>query len=341
VKLDTQTVAFAHRAMVEVVVAGLIKPRRGLRVVADDVRDGAGATAGESKRAGAAVSARAGASADLLVMTDDREVADEALEGRMTRARAAVGDVGIVALVVGSVTTSELVDAARRVDIASGALRERGDRGDAYVRAVTWARALEETAAAPAVTPERLGRLVDAAAAAGLTLVEPETAAIVPALARVRGLRSPRARAILATIALGSAARPLLLVPTGRAPKGGLARLKVERLADGWVAARTSARRAVGDASLRDGDATDGGLALAALTILDDAARAGAGALLFKELLRAARERWTAAARARGQRATVSGSDAAELATSLHRRAAHESVVLYVLDPSDPGWIVG
>lgn len=315
-KDDPRAEAFAHRAMVEAVVAGLIKPRRGLRVVVEKA------------------SAGAGASADLMLMTDDAEVPTEGLAELMRRARGAIGDVGIVALVVGSVVTSELVEAAGREHAESLA---PGDRGDAYARAMTWATArataLEGTAMAPAVTPERLARLVEAAAAAGLALVEPETGAIAPALARVRGLRSASARALLATVALGSAARPLLFVPSARAPKGGFARLRVERLADGWVAAARPS------AFAREGGAADGDLALAALAILNEAARAGRGPLLFKELLREARERWTAAARARGERATVSGSDAAELATSLHRRAAHESVLLYVLDPADPGWI--
>lgn len=316
-KDDPRAEAFAHRAMVEAVVAGLLAPRRGLRVVVEI--PGAGATA------------------DLMLMTDDGHVAAESLAERMSRAREAVGDVGIVAFVVGSVVTSEPVEAAGREHVASGALR---DRSDAYACAVAWATvrasAHDASTVAPAVTPERLLRLVEAAAAAGLTLVEPETAAIAPALARVRGLRSPRARALLATVALGSAARPLLFVPAARAPKGGLARLRVERLANGWVAA---ARPSIGEAFAAEGGTANGDLTVAALAILDDAARAGRGPLHFKELLREARERWTAAARARGARATVSGSDAAELATSLHRRAAHESVVLYVLDPADPGWI--
>ncbi len=323
-KDHARTEAFAHRAMVEAVVAGLIKPRRGLRVVVE--------------KASATADAGDGARADLMLMTDDAEVAPEGFAELMKRARGAVGDAGFVALVVGSAVTSELVEAAGRARAASTASDDPREPGDAYARAMTWATArasaLRATAMAPAVTPARLARLVDAAATAGLTLVEPETGALAPALARVRGLRSARARALLAVVALGSAARPLLFVPSERAPKGGLARLKVERLADGWVAA------AGPSAFAREGGAADGDLALAALAILDEAAGAGRGPLLFKDLLREARERWTAAARARGERATVSGSDAAELAASLHRRAAHESVLLYVLDPADPGWIV-
>ncbi|MEA2746936.1 MAG: hypothetical protein QOI41_1079 [Myxococcales bacterium] len=296
--------AYAHRAIVEATVAGVIKPRRGLRVVV-----GAGESAG----------------ADLLVMTDEGVVDDAGLADVMKRARGLVGEAGVVALVVGSRVVAELAVVARR---ASGA------SGDAYARAIAWTRerAGTFTAMAPAVSPERLARMVEAAAASGLTLVEPETAAIAPALARVRGMKSPRARALLATVALGAAARPLLFVPAGRAPKGGLARLKVERLADGWVAASRPSELAD-----RRGT-TAGDLVEAALAILDDAARGGRGPLPFKELLRAARERWSIAARARGERVTASAGDVAELATALHRRAAREDVLLYSLDPADPGW---
>lgn len=307
--------AFAHRAMVEAVVAGLIKPRRGLRIVVGNA------------------SASAGAGADLVVMTDEGGVADAGLAEVMGRARGAIDDGGVVALMVGSMVTSELVEAAGR---DGGGSVASGDRADAYARAMAWAGqrtgALTRAAVAPAVGPERLARLVDSAAGSGLTLVEPESAAIVPALARVHGMRSPRARALLATVALGAAARPMLFVPTGRAPKGGLARLKVERLSDGWVAAARPS------ASARGAGAPDGDLVVAALGILDESARVGSGPLLFKELLREARERWTATARERGERATVSASDVAELAAALHRRAAHESLLLYVLDPADPGW---
>jgi hypothetical protein len=299
--------AYAHRAIVEATVAGVIKPRRGLRVVM-----GGGESAG----------------ADLLLMTDEGVVDDAGLADVMKRARGSVGDAGVVALVVGSRVVAELAVVARRDRGASGA------SSDAYARAIAWTgeRAGTFTAMAPAVSAERLARMVEAAAASGLTLVEPETAAIAPALARVRGMKSPRARALLATVALGAAARPLLFVPAGRAPKGGLARLKVERLADGWVAASRPSELAD-----RRGT-TAGDLVEAALAILDDAARGGRGPLPFKELLREARERWSIAARARGERVTASAGDIAELATALHRRAAREDVLLYSLDPADPGW---
>jgi hypothetical protein len=231
--------------------------------------------------------------------------------------------------VVGSVVTRELVDGARHAGESSAA---RAGDGDAYARAAEWAKLRSRASMAPAVAPERLAQIVDGAAAAGLTLVEPESGAVAPALARVRGMKSPRARALLATIALGASARPLLFVPAARAPKGGLVRLRVERLADGWVEAAFPS--AIGEGP----GAPDGELLDAALAILHDAARAGRGPVLFKELLREGRERWSSAARTRGGRATASASDAADLAAFLHRRAADESVLLYLLDPADPGW---
>jgi hypothetical protein len=107
-------------------------------------------------------------------------VATEVLTELMKLARGAVGDVGLVALVVGSVVTSELLEAAGRARAETPA---SGDLGDAYARAMTWAtaraKALAGTATAPAVTPERLARLVEAGAATGLSLVEPETGAIL------------------------------------------------------------------------------------------------------------------------------------------------------------------
>lgn len=313
--------AFAHRAIVAATIAGLLKPRRGLRVLVASADAGAGANAVSD--------ASADAGADVLVMTDEGAAADSDVASVMARARACVGGAGVVALVVGSVVTSELVDAARHADRSTVA---RAGHGDAYAHAMEWANERSRSSMAPAVTPERLAQLVDAAAASGLTLVEPESSAVVPALARVRGMKSPRARALLATIALGASARPLLFVPADRAPKGGLARLKVERLADGWVeVARPSA---IGEGP----GASHGELVDAALAILHDAARAGREPLLFKELLREGRERWSSAARTRGGRATASASDAADLAAFLHRQAADESVLLYALDPADPAW---
>jgi len=315
VTVEANAEAFTHRAIVAATVAGLLKPRRGLRVVV----------------AGANVSpgAGAGAGADLLVMTDEGVVADGDVAPVMRSARACIGDAGIVALVVGSIVTRELVDAA---DDAGESLVASGAHGDAYARAMEWARERTRAGLAPSVAPERLAHVVEAAAAAGLTLVEAESGAVAPALARVRRMKSPRARALLATIALGAAARPMLFVPAGRAPKGGVARVKVDRLADGWVEARRPCAREVGAAS------PDSDLIRAALAILDEAARARRRPMLVKELLREARERPAAGTRTQGVRPTASASDTADLAGFLHQRAAHESVVLYALDPGDPGW---
>ena len=306
---EKRSEAFAHRAIVDAVVAGLVKARRGMRVVSLD--------------AGASASAGARADVDVVLLSvggcTDAEVA-----AGMGRARELVGDTGVVALMVGSPVTRELVEVARGMDVDAKASR---DGRDAYGRAIDWART-RRGAMAENLEPERLGKLVEAAAAAGLVLVEPDTSVLSAALARVRGMRSPRARALLATIALGAAARPMLFVPAGRAPKGGLAKSKVDRIADGWVAA--------GDGPPPGAETRD--LLQTALAVLHDAGRDGRPPLLFKELLREARDRWSAAARARGARASVSSTDLAELATFLVRRAADESVVLYALDPADPGW---
>ena len=319
---------FAHRAVVAATVAGLLEARRGLRVVVAGADASADADADASLQ-GAADAGAANAGAALLVMTDEGSVADGDVAAVMRRARACVGDAGLVALVVGSLVTRELVATARE---AGESTLATGEGGDAYARALEWAREHIATELAPPVAPERLAHIVEAAAGEGLTLVEAESGTHAPALARVRRMKSPRARALLATIALGSGARPMLFVPTGRAPKGGLARLKVDRLADGWVEAGRPSPRDIGR------PAPNGDLVRAALAVLDEAAGARRGPLPFKDLLREARERQSADARARGVRATAGSSDTADLAAFLHQCAAHEAVTLYVLEPRDPGW---
>jgi hypothetical protein len=306
--------AFAHRAIVAAHVAGLLEARRGLRVVV------AGADAKPHEGADA--------SADVVVMTDEGVVGDAGVEAVMRRARQCVGDAGLVALVVGSLVTREIVEAAA----GAGAGMLAPERHDAHARAMRWGRERARDGLAPAVTPERLAQIVQAAAAAGLTLVEPESAVGAPWLARVRRLKSPRARALLATVALGAGARPLLFVASRRAPKAGLARVKVERLADGWV----GISRPFGDEPNVAETAT--GLVRAALRILDEAARAQRPPLPFKELLREARERQAATARVLGARAGAGAGDTADLAAHLHQQAALESLLLYALDPADPGW---
>jgi hypothetical protein len=293
--------ALAHRAIVAASVLGLKKATRGLRVSVAEMS--AAATA---------------ASADLLVVTDEGRVAVDHIRATMAAARAAIGDAGVLALVVGSPVTRALVAAAGADVVAA-----MEGRDDAYARAIMWASARARQLA-PALDPERLKAIVEAAVAADLTLVEPELAATAPALGRLRGFRSPRARALLATVAQGAGARPLLFVPSRTAPKGGLARAKLERLADGWVRAEPSSQ--VPPA------ATD--VARAALAIL----RGAAGPLPFKDLLREARERWTTHVRATGGRATPSSADALDLATALHHLAADDDVTLFALDPSNPCW---
>jgi hypothetical protein len=308
--------AFAHRAIVSAHVAGLCEARRGLRVVV----------------AGADASPHEGddASADLIVMTDEGAVDDDGVEAVMRRARHCVGDAGVVALVVGSLVTRELVEAAAEAE--AGAAMPPPERRDAHARAMRWARERSRDDLAPAVSPERLVRITLAAAAAGLLLVEPASTVMAPSLARVRRMKSPRARALLAIVALGVSARPLLFVPSRRAPKGGLARMKVERIADGWVAIQ----RPFADGSILA--APQASLVRAALGALDDAARAQRPPMPFKVLLREARERQAAAARELGVRAGAGASDTADLAALLHHQAAVESLLLYVLDPADPGW---
>jgi hypothetical protein len=313
---DGRMEALAHRAIVDAVIAGVVKARRGMRVVSAD--------AGASASAGASAGASADGDVDVVLLLAGGRT-DAEVAAVMGRARGLVGGTGIVALMVGSPVTRELGEIARNMDARGAAAN---DRRDAYGRAIDWARSRRGAMSAEDLEPERLGAFVEAAAAAGLVLVEPDIATLSPALARVRGMRSPRARALLATIALGAAARPMLFVPAVRAPKGGLARWKVDRIADGWVAAADGTAPGSGDRDLLQ----------TALAVLHDASREGRPPLLFKELLRQARDRWSLAARARGERVAVSSSDIVALATFLVRRAAEESVLLYALDPADPGW---
>ena len=295
------TTALAHEAIVAAIVLGVVKAKRGLRVTVAEL------SAAPSR-----------ASADVIVVTDVGREAD--VPAAIARFKAALDGDGILVLVVGSPVTRSLVATARPDLVATLKGRE-----DAYARAVVWAAARPAHAAVtPALDPERLDALAGAAAASGLTLVEPELSVASPALARIRGMQSPRARALVATVALGASARPWLFVPSRIAPKGGLGRAKVERLADGWVKAATTTETPA--------SATD--IATAALALLREAD----GSMPFRELLREARERWTADARAAGGRATPSSADARDLAAALHRLAAAGAVTLFALDPADPGW---
>jgi hypothetical protein len=305
-------------------VLGLVRVRHGVTVMAGDLADVAGLAKASSADA-----------ADLVVVIDGGRVADAELASALAQVRQRIGDAGTLALAVASPVTEALLQAARGLEHGddSGVARAMGTRDDAYARAMRWASERARASNAPivpAIDPERLARIAEHASAAGLTLVEDVTAAGAHGLSSARGLRTPHARALLATVALGSGAWPLMLVPSRRAPKGGLARAKRERLADAWVSA--GAGSALGTGS------TESELVRVALAVLDETAAAGRGPLSFKELLRESRERWTAHARARGGRATPGSGDAAALAEALYRFAASENVMLYAMNPCEPGW---
>jgi hypothetical protein len=181
-------------------------------------------------------------------------------------------------------------------------------RDDAYGRAVEWGAA-RAAWGVKVISGEWLEELEERGRAAGVVLVEPEVGA---GLSRVRAVKGARGRALLTTVAAGATARPLLFVPAQRAPKNGLVRPKVERLANGWVRARPA---------LTSGAKDD--LVAAAIEVL----RAREDALAFKDLLREARGRVSA-----------STGDAARLAEALYRLAVTEDVDLYALDPVAPAW---
>jgi hypothetical protein len=291
--------ALAHRAVLAAMVLGVLKVRAGLRV---SVREST-------------------STSDVVVVTDAHPA--------METLRARIADDGVVVLFVSSPVTRALIDVARDAELAT----RMTARDDAYARAIGWAAArADRSVVAPDLEPQGFAAIVESAAKNDLVLVEPEVAALSPALARVRSLRSPRARALLTTIALGAAARPLVFVPSRVAPKGGLARPKPERLVDSWV--ESAGPRTSSEVPTRSD------LVRAALDVLDDAARSSRGPFPFKELLREARERWSAGARERGARATPSSADARELAASLYMLGAAEDILLYAVDPASPGWLL-
>lgn len=293
----------AHRALTAAVLLGLRKAGRGTRVVV------------------AELGAEAAASAELLVVTDEARVAAADVPPLLARMRAALGDDGVLALMVASPATRGLAAAASEDVIAA-----TKERDDAYAQAIAWASNRREGGLAPALDPARLSAFVLAAEAAGLTLIEPELSATSPALSRVRGVRSARARALVATVALGATARPLLFVPTRAAPRGGLARVKVDRVADTWVESRARGHTR----------ATPTDVVSAALRVLGEG-EAGAP-MTFKELLREARARWAAHAREVGGRATASAGDARELAAAVYALGEAEEIAVFAEDPGAPGW---
>lgn len=303
----------AHRAIVGATVMGLMGKAKRLAIVVGEL----GAIARAAPSAG---------HTDLVVTVDESSEDAAGIAKALDAARHSLSDDGILSLVVGSPVTAALIEVAASYGDAIASAS--ATRDDAYADAVAWAalRARSARLTAPPVEPSRLALLVEVAARQGLTLVEPEIAVSVPGLGRVRGMKSPRARALLATMASGTSARPLFFVPSARAPKAGLLRAKVERLADGWVA--SGAAGAAEEAS----DAMP--IVRAATAVLDDAACGGGGPMTFKELLREARERWSTDARANGQRATPSATDASDLAGALYRLAGDDRVELWMRDPA-------
>lgn len=307
---ELDAAALAQRALVAALVLGLL-----------------GRTAREVREArvlvGALEKVACGepAPVDLVVTFDAGFVEEAALPAALAGIRRVLGPGAAVALLVGSpVAHSFVLDARNGSTVLP-------PRDDAYSLARRWAAPRATARLAPAIDEGRLARLVDAAVGADLTLVEADVATVAPALARVRGVRTSRFRALLTTIALGATARALLFVPSGRAPRGGLARAKVDRLTDAWVSAGAA----------RTGAAHPSALVSAALTVLGE--RAGTlSAMPFDALLREARERWTRDARAAGARATPSAKDSSELASALYRLAADERVELHAVDPQNPSW---
>ena len=329
---ELDAAALAQRGLVAALVLGLLG--RSAR----DVRD-ARVLVGTLETLARAEPARV----DLVVLVDAAVIADAELPAALAGVRRILGEGAAVALVVGSPVTCSFVHIARTIAPAarSPATSARTPlRDDAYARARRWAAPRAALRLAPRLDPDRFVRIASAAGAAGLTLVEADVATATPALARVRGIKTSRARALLTTIGLGAAARALLFVPSARAPKGGLARAKVERLADAWVSAGASGalHQAVDGEGRADDSAHPSALVSAALTILGERATAAVPPLAFGALLREARERWTSTARASGARATPSAKDSPDLAVALYRLAADDRIELHAVDPQNPTW---
>jgi hypothetical protein len=236
---------------------------------------------------------------DLVVMVDAPALEPAAFASARDAAR---DPDGLVAVVVASPSAAGLVQA--RLD-------GEAPGGDAFARAAAWARAAAAGPLAPIVSAPRLRELVAHAAAAGLALVEPE----------VPFVRSPRTavdRAVIATIALGATARPLLFVRDRQAPKGGLARLRCDRALDGWIGRR--GRDAPEPTTLF-------AAALAALAESPEPLRG-------KDLLRDARARLGDHAKSRGERVTTSSSDGSALAKELVAAWVDGRLDLYAVDPA-------
>ena len=286
---DAETLA--HRALASATLYGLLPPAARVVFARPPEVSPRGA-------AGGLFDGRGVAGADLVVTIDGGHL-DEAAFG-------ATPPHGAVAVMIGSTSAVHLV--------AAGIAPDR-TRRSAFTRALAWAEH-RRGPVAPAVSPERVRELVARAGAAGLALVEPD-------LALLRGAtsRAPVDRAILATIALGATARPLLFVREARAPKGGLARLRDDRALDGWV-----------EGLAPPPGAAPTSLVEAALDVLIE----GSGPTRGKDLLREARSRWADAARALGVRAAPSASDGQALARGLVAAWLEGSIELYARDPAAP-----
>ncbi|MBX3221207.1 MAG: hypothetical protein KF795_11860 [Labilithrix sp.] len=287
----------------------------------DVLRGAAGAS-----RAGAARSSRAGAAgasptlacaraselasvrdADLVV-TVDAPALDAA---SFVAAREAIAPGGIVALLIASTSAAGLLAAG----VGHTAPASAAGRPDAFALATAWARVAARAPLAPAASASRIRELASLASASGLALVEPD----VPHLRA-----QPKAavdRAVLATVAFGATARSLLFVPEGRAPKGGVVRLREERVLDFWIEGRSIAAAA-----------RPSSLPEAALAELAACARPIRG----KDLLREARARYADAARQAGVQVTASSTDGPLVARELVTAWRDGAVELWAADPATP-----
>ncbi len=269
--------------------------------------------------------------ADIVVTVDGPKLDATALATARDAAPA-----GVVAVIVGSTSALGL--------LASAAPAEPG-RTDAFARAAAWASVAARAPRAPAVSAARLREIAAAASSAKLVLVEPDVphARTQPKLAIDR--------AVLATIMLGATARALLFVREGAAPKGGLARVRDERILDGWIdgsglrgenARRDSARGESVRSARARGESMDMRAPLedrAPPSLLDaarDALAQSETPMRGKDLLREARARWTDAARSAGTRAPTSSADAAVLAKELRLLWIDGAIELYAVDPAVP-----
>ncbi len=283
--------ALAHRALLTSMLYGLAPRRRDASVVWAAPADLAAVR-----------------SADVLVTVDGPELD----AGSFAAACEAIGSEGVVAVVVASSAALGLLSAPQQPQSRLGT--------DAYARARAWAAHAEKAPRALAVSPARLRELVAGASTAGLALVERE----IPR-ARVQPKHAVD-RAILATITLGATAHPLLFVRERRAPKGGLVRVRDERLLDGWIEGR-----GIVPGTAAPVDAAPS-LLRAALEALAEADAPMRG----KDLLREARLRWTDAARAAGAPVTTSSADSALLAEELVTLWLDGAIEVLARDPVKP-----